>query len=124
MIRNISEGDIAKILAAHRAAERSKAIDGLGYLRSVKDDEPVEIIPTQAFKDVEYSSGNDNEQKDFENFLKLIGAITLAGILDEAENKNKVPDISVLELHQAKLDAYESKRKASELIQLLNGLIG
>lgn len=124
MIRNISEGDIAKILAAHRAAERSKAIDGLGYLRSVKDDEPVEIISTQVFKDVECSSGNDNEQKDFENFLKLIGAITLAGILDEAENKNKGPDISVLELHQAKLDAYESKRKASELIQLLNGLIG
>lgn len=124
MIRNISEGDIAKILAAHRAAERSKAIDGLGYLRSVKDDEPVEIIPTQVFKDVECSSSKDNEQKDFENFLKLIGAITLAGIIDEAENKNQGPDISVLKLHQAKLDAYESKRKASELIQLLNGLIG
>lgn len=120
MIRNVSPGDVAKILAAHRAAERSKAIDGLGYLRSVQDDEPVEVIPTEAF---EYE---DDEQKEFEEFLKLIGAITLAGILDEAENKKEVhrSKASVLQAHQEHLDARKSKRKASELIQMFQALIG
>ena len=124
MIRNVSPGDIAKILAAHRAAERSKAVDGLGYLRSVQDDEPVEVVPTQEFGYEDLLFDEDDDQKEFEEFLKLIGAITLAGILGEEESKGRSSGASVLQVHQKQLDARKSKRKTSELIQILNALIG
>lgn len=124
MIRNVSPGDIAKILAAHRAAERSKAVDELGFLRPVQDDEPVEVVPMSGFGYEDSLSDNDNDQKEFEEFLKLIGAITLAGILGEEESKDRSSSASILRAHQKQLDARRSKRKASELIQFLNALIG
>lgn len=127
MIRNISQGDIAKILSAHRAAERSKAVNGLGYLRSIQDDEPVEVTPTRPddfYDESEYSEKeNDNEQKEFEEVLKFVGAMALLAFLDKHETPKKVGKSSLLEWHQRCLDARKSKRKSSELVEILNILI-
>lgn len=113
MILNVSPGDIAKIMSAHKAAERSKAVNGLGYLRAVQDDEPVEVIPTK----VSDCEDMDSDQKDFEEFLKLIGAITMASIIDKED------DVSVLERHQRKLDAHKHKRDAAMLIKILGSIV-
>lgn len=113
MILNVSPGDIAKIMSAHKAAERSKAVNGLGYLRAVQDDEPVEVIPTK----VPDCEDMDGDQKDFEEFLKLIGAITMASIIDKED------DVSVLERHQRKLDAHKHKRDAAMLIKILGSIV-
>ena len=127
MIRNISQGDIAKILSAHRAAERSKAVNGLGYLRSIQDDEPVEVTPTRPddfYDESEYSEkDNENEQKEFEDFLKIVGAMTLLAMLDKREASKKAVKSSLLDWHQRCLDARKSKRKSSELVEILNILI-
>ena len=127
MIRNISQGDIAKILSAHRAAERSKAVNGLGYLRSIQDDEPVEVVPTKPddfYDESKYSEkDNDNEQKEFEEFLKIVGAMALLAMLDKREAPKKVRKSSLLDWHQRCLDARKSKRKSSELVEILNLLI-
>lgn len=113
MILNVSPGDIAKIMSAHKAAERSKAVNGLGYLRAVQDDEPVKVIPTKVFD----CEDMDGDQKDFEEFLKLIGAITMASIIDKED------DVSVLERHQRKLDAHKHKRDAAMLIKILGSIV-
>lgn len=113
MILNVSPGDIAKIMSAHKAAERSKAVNGLGYLRAVQDDEPVEVIPTK----VSDCEDMDGDQEDFEEFLKLIGAITMASIIDKED------DVSVLERHQRKLDAHKHKRDAAMLIKILGSIV-
>lgn len=113
MILNVSPGDIAKIMSAHKAAERSKAVNGLGYLRAIQDDEPVEVIPTK----VSDCEDMDGDQKDFEEFLKLIGAITMASIIDKED------DVSVLERHQRKLDAHKHKRDAAMLIKILGSIV-
>lgn len=113
MILNVSPGDIAKIMSAHKAAERSKAVNGLGYLRAVQDDEPVEVVPTKVFD----CEDMDGDQKDFEEFLKLIGAITMASIIDKED------DVSILERHQRKLDAHKHKRDAAMLIKILGSIV-
>ena len=117
MILNVSPGDIAKIMSAHKAAERSKAVNGLGYLRAVQDDEPVEVIPTKVFDCEDSNNDKDGNQKDFEEFLKLIGAITMASIIDKED------DVSILERHQRKLDAHKHKRDAAMLVKILGSIV-
>nr|DAD60254.1 MAG TPA: hypothetical protein [Bacteriophage sp.] len=126
MIHNVSAGDITKILAAHRAAERSNAVDGLGYLRKAEKENPVKVVPTEDLFEDLLEEVDDKEQKDFEEFLKVIGAITLAGMLDklEQEKEEEVSPLEELLRHQAALDQRASKRKAAGLIAVLNGLLG
>ncbi len=126
MIHNVSAGDITKILAAHRAAERSNAVDGLGYLRKAEKENPVKVVPTEGLFEDLLEEVDDKEQKDFEEFLKVIGAITLAGMLDkfEKEEKKEVSPLEELLRHQSALDQRASKRKAAGLIAVLNGLLG
>lgn len=125
MIHNVSAGDITKILAAHRAAERSNAVDGLGYLRKAEKENPVKVVPTEGLFEDLLEEVDDKEQKDFEELLKVIGAITLAGMLDklEQEKKEEVSPLEELLRHQATLDQRASKRKAAGLIAVLNGLL-
>ena len=126
MIHNVSAGDITKILAAHRAAERSNAVDGLGYLRKAEKENPVKVVPTEGLFEDLLEEVDDKEQKDFEEFLKVIGAITLAGMLDklEQEKEEEVSPLEELLRHQAALNQRASKRKAAGLIAVLNGLLG
>ena len=126
MIHNVSAGDITKILAAHRAAERSNAVDGLGYLRKTEKENPVKVVPTEGLFEDLLEEVDDKEQKDFEEFLKVIGAITLAGMLDkfEKEEEKEVSPLEELLRHQSALDQRASKRKAAGLIAVLNGLLG
>ena len=126
MIHNVSAGDITKILAAHRAAERSSAVDGLGYLRKAEKENPVKVVPTEGLFEDLLEEVDDKEQKDFEEFLKVIGAITLAGMLDklEQEKEEGVSPLEELLRHQSALDQRASKRKAAGLIAVLNGLLG
>lgn len=126
MIHNVSAGDITKILAAHRAAERSNAVDGLGYLRKAEKENPVKVVPTEGLFEDLLEEVDDKEQKDFEEFLKVIGAITLAGMLDklEQEKEEEVSPLEELLRHQAALSQRASKRKAAGLIAVLNGLLG
>lgn len=126
MIHNVSAGDITKILAAHRAAERSNAVDGLGYLRKAEKENPVKVIPTEHLFEDLLEEVDDKEQKDFEEFLKVIGAITLAGMLDklEQEEDKEASPLEELLRHQAALEQRTNKRKAAGLIAVLNGLLG
>lgn len=126
MIHNVSAGDITKILAAHRAAERSNAVDGLSYLRKTEKENPVKVVPTEGLFEDLLEEVDDKEQKDFEEFLKVIGAITLAGMLDkfEKEEEEEASPLEELLRHQSALDQRASKRKAAGLIAVLNGLLG
>lgn len=58
--------------------------------------------------------------------MKVIGAITLAVMLDklEQEKEEEVSPLEELLRHQAALDQRASKRKAAGLIAVLNGLLG
>ena len=49
--------------------------------------------------------------------MKLIGAITMASIIDKED------DVSVLERHQRKLDAHKHKRDAAMLIKILGSIV-
>jgi hypothetical protein len=125
MIHNVSAGDITKILAAHRAAERSNAVDGLGYLRKAEKENPVKVVPTEGLFEDLLEEVDDKEQKDFEEFLKVIGAITLASMLDKfEEEEEEVSPLEELLRHKAALEQRASKRKAAGLIAVLNGLLG
>ena len=124
MIHNVSAGDITKILAAHRAAERSNAVDGLGYLRKAEKENPVKVVPTEGLFEDLLEEVDDKEQKDFEEFLKVIGAITLASMLDKFEEEEEVSPLEELLRHKAALEQRASKRKAAGLIAVLNGLLG
>lgn len=68
MIHNVSAGDITKILAAHRAAERSNAVDGLGYLRKAEKENPVKVVPTEGLFEDLLEEVDDKEQKTLKSF--------------------------------------------------------
>ena len=57
--------------------------------------------------------------------MKVIGAITLAGMLDkfEKEEEKEVSPLEELLRHQSALDQRASKRKAAGLIAVLSGLL-
>lgn len=126
MIHNVSAGDATRILAAHRAAERSNAVNGLGYLRKAEKENPVKVVPTEDLFEDLLEEVDDKQQKDFEEFLKVIGAITLSDMLDklEQEKEEEVSPLEELLRHQAALGQRASKRKAAGLIAILNGLLG